>query len=788
MKCKKVLFTLAPVCCAMLIATGCSQSPEKLLSAANKYHDNKQYKEAAILYQKVLIKDKTNADAYYRQGLNAIDQGQFREAVGALRRAIDLKPSNTDAEMKLAEIYLSAYSRDPKRYKSLLPDIQDLDGKILQHDANSFDGLKLRGLLELADKNYDKALTSLAQANKVKPYSRDLVGWYAETLVQAQRSDEAIGLVKDMLARDKTWGPGYDFLFVMYNRAKQTANAEQILREHVKNDPTNGAAISNLSGFLLANNRYADAEAVMRKVLDDKKNFPAGHEMVGDFYVRAKKYDQALAEYNLGQKEDPKNALKYQEREVQLHAFTGKTDLSLQQAKDLAAKNPKDASANEMYASLLLQNGNPADAKKSLEELKKLALNNPGDPVLHLDLARAYFGINDRDKALTEALEAQRTEEKGPKRSAILLPARTVMARIYEDRGDHAKAMEQTSVVLAAQPGNPDATLIRDRALIGTNEIDKAQPELEALVAKYPKMNEARLQLGSLYSTQKQYDKATQQFTAVSSAQPPDIRGFIGLQRVKLAMGKSAEAIQAMQDLVGKNPTILAYRFELANFQSAASSQESASNPAHSKQLLQLAADNYKEILKTTANPAGVWLRLGVTQRQLEQYEPALASFEQATYADQKNAEAFLNQALLYDFLGRKKEASAAYNSVLALDSENALALNNLAFLNADTGSNLDQALTFAQRAQKKAPNSPDVSDTLGYVYYRKDLNGEALRIFRQIVLDHPQNATFRLHLAMALLKEGDKQGARDEAQKALANASKTDQQNKIRTFVSQIG
>ncbi|HWF03366.1 MAG TPA: tetratricopeptide repeat protein [Candidatus Angelobacter sp.] len=204
--------------------------------------------------------------------------------------------------------------------------------------------------------------------------------------------------------------------------------------------------------------------------------------------------------------------------------------------------------------------------------------------------------------------------------------------------------------------------------------------------------------------------------------------------------------------------------------------------------MLQLAADNYKEILKTRANPAGVWLRLGVTQRELEQYEPALASFEQATYANPKNTEAFLNQALLYDFLGRKKEASAAYNSVLALDSENALALNNLAFLNADTGANLDQALTFAQRAQKKAPNSPDVSDTLGYVYYRKDLNGEALRIFRQIVSEDPKNATFRLHLAMALLKEGDKQGARDEAQKALANASKTDQQNKIRTFVSQIG
>ena len=259
-------------------------------------------------------------------------------------------------------------------------------------------------------------------------------------------------------------------------------------------------------------------------------------------------------------------------------------------------------------------------------------------------------------------------------------------------------------------------------------------------MTRYPRMNEARLELGSLYSNQKQFDKATQQFAAVASATPPDIRGFIGMQSVKMAMGKSSEGIQAMQDLVNKNPTILAYRFELANFQASAAGMEAANEPDHSKKLLQLAADNYKEILKTTANPAEVWLRLGVTQRRLGQVEPALASFEQAGYANPKSAAAFLNQALLYDDLGRKKEAGSAYNSVLALDGENAVALNNLAFLNADTGANLDQALTFAQRAQKKAPNSAEVSDTLGYVYYRKDLNGEALRIFRQIVLDHPQN------------------------------------------------
>ena len=214
---------------------------------------------------------------------------------------------------------------------------------------------------------------------------------------------------------------------------------------------------------------------------------------------------------------------------------------------------------------------------------------------------------------------------------------------------------------------------------------------------------------------------------------------------------------------------MLPYRYELANFQAALGGLDWTSNQPRSKELLQKAADNYKEILKTTANSSEVWLRLGVMQRQLGQYDTALASFEQAGNSDPKNVAAFLNQALVCDALNKKKEALDSYNKVLAIDPDNPLVLNNLAYMTADSGANLDQALTYAERAKKRAPDSPDVADTLGFVYYKKDLNSEALRIFRQLSTEHPQNSTFRLHLAMALLKSGDKQGARDEAEQSAA-------------------
>jgi Flp pilus assembly protein TadD len=141
----------------------------------------------------------------------------------------------------------------------------------------------------------------------------------------------------------------------------------------------------------------------------------------------------------------------------------------------------------------------------------------------------------------------------------------------------------------------------------------------------------------------------------------------------------------------------------------------------------------------------------------------------------------------LLDTLNRKKEAADTYNKVLLVDSNNPLALNNLAYMTAETGSNLDQAQTYAERAKKQRPDSPDVSDTLGFVYLQKNLTSQAADIFRRNVEKYPAVPAFRFHLAMALLKQGDKQGAKDQASKALLGAN-PDLQNKIKTFVGQIG
>jgi tetratricopeptide (TPR) repeat protein len=301
-------------------------------------------------------------------------------------------------------------------------------------------------------------------------------------------------------------------------------------------------------------------------------------------------------------------------------------------------------------------------------------------------------------------------------------------------------------------------------------------------------MGGAVLELGHVYLMRKDFDKAAAEYEQFSKDFPTDMRGQVGVQSVKIAEGKVDEGINGLEAIVAKTPKNLELRYQLAAYEVQAGMQIASKDRTRARQLYEDAAANYKQMLKTTANSPEVWLRLGVLQRELGEYDAALASFQQANSADPHNSSALLNAAMLLEEMGKKKEASATYTKVLGIDPENALAMNNLAFLNAEAGTNLDQAMTFAEKAKQKSPDSPDISDTLGYVYYQKHLNNQALQIFKELVAEHQDNPTFRLHLAMALEKSGEKGAARDEARKALQHATRPELQNQIKTFLSQLG
>ena len=88
---------------------------------------------------------------------------------------------------------------------------------------------------------------------------------------------------------------------------------------------------------------------------------------------------------------------------------------------------------------------------------------------------------------------------------------------------------------------------------------------------------------------------------------------------------------------------------------------------------------------------------------------------------------------------------------------------------------------SFAQKAKAQAPTEVNISDTLGWVYVKKNLSEQAIKIFREILEKDQGNATFRYHLAVALAQKGDKPTARKECELALRNKPNREDEGKQR-------
>ncbi len=115
------------------------------------------------------------------------------------------------------------------------------------------------------------------------------------------------------------------------------------------------------------------------------------------------------------------------------------------------------------------------------------------------------------------------------------------------------------------------------------------------------------------------------------------------------------------------------------------------------------------------------------------------------------------------------------------------MALNNLAYIKAEEGVDLDQALTMAQRAVQKVPNSTDIADTLGWIYIKKNLSDDAVRVFSDLVQKDPKNPTFHYHYGMALLQKGDKPSAKRELEAAMKDNPSKDEAGKIQDLLRKI-
>jgi len=139
--------------------------------------------------------------------------------------------------------------------------------------------------------------------------------------------------------------------------------------------------------------------------------------------------------------------------------------------------------------------------------------------------------------------------------------------------------------------------------------------------------------------------------------------------------------------------------------------------------------------------------------------------------------------------VGKIDRAVELYNGAINAGSELLFVKNDLAYLLASLGGDLDRALSLAQAAAEAPGSDLSTVDTLGYVYLKRGQPDVAVWQFRQAANDaDPPVPGFFHHLGLALFQLGKNDQAREALEKALSLDPNFDEAEQARQLLGQLG
>jgi tetratricopeptide (TPR) repeat protein len=177
------------------------------------------------------------------------------------------------------------------------------------------------------------------------------------------------------------------------------------------------------------------------------------------------------------------------------------------------------------------------------------------------------------------------------------------------------------------------------------------------------------------------------------------------------------------------------------------------------------------------------FLYLGSFYEELERYSDALDALKRGLAIDDKNSKLHFRMGVVYDKMGQKEASITAMKTVVRLKPDNAEALNYLGYTYADMGINLDEAEALIQSALQIKPDDGYITDSLGWVYFKRGQYQDALKLLNKAVQLVPEDPVILEHLGDVYLKMNQTDTAIDYYQRSMKKKHKNKEalEDKIR-------
>jgi tetratricopeptide (TPR) repeat protein len=772
---------------AALALISCSRDPnylkQKYLESGNKYYEQKRLKEAALMYKKALTVDRKFGPAYYRLALVDLDLQRWADAFPALQRAVPLlkpgTPDSDNATLKLAEIMLTA-AQSSKNPDAIVEQVEPMVNGLLKLNPSSWQGHKLEGDLMLLATTAGIKANNRAEARKnmaaaIQEYRTSLAskpGDYVvslalgRTLLLDGQSAEAESLFRSLIDKDKANLSAYYELFRIYVAQKKMTEAEAILKSAIAAAPKDAALRLTLARFYFGLKRQDDLIALLNEMKKDLKSFPDAYFQAGDFYLRVNQFDAAIKQYEDGIRNDRAQQNAYLKREIEVYIREGNSTLAQAKNEQILRNDPKDPESKGLRATFLLDKGQIDEA---LNELQSVVTARPNNYIARFNLGRAHFAKGEYEQARQEF-------DKCIELNPGYLPARFAQTQVAILRGDFDAALYQTDEILKIQPFSAQGRVMKAAALQRLGKYDEARKLLNEILEKNPRQVETLLELGVLDLNQKKTKDAMEHFRRASEAAPENIRGLLGESRALLIDGQPQKSVELVRQAATAHPSFELQR-ELGNAQMAARQFDDA---IATYQGLAGSVTDLKQ-------KGGLWAKIAEAYKNKNDIPRSIEFLAMAARALPENAAVATNLALLYDMVHDLPKARANYEKGIKLDPNNPLALNNLAYLLAETNGDLTQAMSYATEAKKRLPNMLEVNDTIGLIYLKRNIPDSAADEFKRLVVEAPLDPIYHYHYAMALQQKGDSVQARAQCEIALSVRPQKPLENQIREFEARL-
>jgi len=746
-----------------LLVSGCKKDPAKakleFVESAEKYIAEQKWNEAIIQYRNALKIDPTSSELQVSLAEAYMRNQQYREAFAAYKRAAELDPNNAKAQLALVRFYLIVKQPD-----EALQIVQ----KVREKDPNNLDAALLEASAFAGKNDRQQAMKIVEEqiakhGDRPEPYMHK--GMF---LIAGGEMEKGKEMFDKVVSIDPKNVDAYRNIGTYYAAKKDYAKAEESYRKAVDLNPDSLQAKQMLLQFYMAATKDGKqsqpdkAEPVMKDIVKLSKNSDTSRMELGDFYKTIGRNDQAKAVFEQLAKDSPK--FMPPRYALAQYAFDEKRiEDGDKIVADILKERPKDPQALILSGRSHIEHKEPEKAINDLEAALKL---DPKLPMLHHLMGIAYEQTGNFDRA-------QASFEEAINQNQNFLLAKLALADLMLNRHNPDATLKYTDDILKVQ-NVAEAHLYAGNAWGQKNDLNKATAEFQKFIELAPNSPKGYVRLAYTAMLQKKFDVAEKNFKKALEISFKEFDAVEGLTSVYIQQNKAAQAETFIKNLIAQDGNVAGFYMVLGKFylqQKRMPEAEAALNKAHNLD---------------PQNTAALAL-LGTAYAGDKQIDKALAHYEQATRVNPKDAGLWTIYGMLNEQLGKYDVAQQAYEKALDIRPNEPSAANNLAWILARSGKDLDRALELARRAKVAMPDSPAVSDTLAWIYYKRQLFDSAAPLISDALKKQPENANYYWHYAAILDGQGKKNEAKNQLAKALQKRPELRNQDEVKQLMTRL-